>query len=111
MKWLTLLTIVFFAGLLQPGYTQNETRVGGYGELHYNKPTDGLSEAASAGKLDFHRFVLYFSHPFEDWIWFYSELEIEHTRLEGARTAASWPWNRLISRCSTARHSGSVPAL
>ena len=83
MKWYILLTAMFFNSLLQPAYSQNETRLGGYGELHYNKPVSGLPEAASAGELDFHRFVVYFSHPFEDWIWFYSELELEHTRLEG----------------------------
>lgn len=47
------------------------TSVGGYGELHYNSK-DGNDE------IDFHRFVLYFEHEFNDSIRFFSELELEH---------------------------------
>jgi Phosphate-selective porin O and P len=47
------------------------TSVGGYGELHYNSK-DGNDQ------VDFHRFVLYFSHEFNDRIRFFSELELEH---------------------------------
>lgn len=47
------------------------TRIGGYGELHYNN-------LDSKKQLDFHRFVLYFGHQFSDAIRFNSELELEH---------------------------------
>jgi len=48
--------------------------VGGYGELHYanvNGPSDGA-------EIDFHRFVIYLGHRFDDRLSFRSELEIEH---------------------------------
>ncbi|MBM2839562.1 MAG: hypothetical protein HW412_90 [Bacteroidetes bacterium] len=53
------------------------TTVGGYGELHYNEP-----DGSRRGMLDFHRFVLYFGHSFNDKLSFHSELELEHTKLE-----------------------------
>lgn len=56
---------------------RESTTVGGYGELHYNEP-----DGAKKGMLDFHRFVLYLSHRFNDRISFFSELELEHTRIE-----------------------------
>ncbi|GAB4338054.1 MAG: FlxA-like family protein [Calditrichia bacterium] len=61
----------------------NATHVGGYGELHYNKPMKGVDKSKSAGKLDFHRFVLFFGHQFNNWVSFHSELEVEHTYVEG----------------------------
>jgi len=48
------------------------TRIGGYGELHYNN-------LDSKKELDFHRFVLYFAHQFSDTIRFNSEVELEHS--------------------------------
>ncbi len=50
----------------------DETRVGGYGELHYNNKDSG-------DELDFHRFVLFFGHKFNDKLHFFSELELEHS--------------------------------
>ena len=50
----------------------NNTRLGGYGELHYNN-LDGGSE------IDFHRFVLFAEHEFSDRLRFFSELELEHS--------------------------------
>ena len=48
-----------------------DTSIGGYGELHYenNKGT---------GKLDFHRYVLFINHEFNDILSFNSEFELEH---------------------------------
>lgn len=53
------------------------TTIGGYGELHYSNqnakdPSRDLSE------VDFHRFVLFFGHAFNDKVRFYSEFELEH---------------------------------
>jgi hypothetical protein len=46
------------------------TTIGGYGELHYNSgPTD---------MIDFHRFVLFVNHDFNDKMRLVSELEVEH---------------------------------
>jgi hypothetical protein len=51
----------------------DKTSIGGYGELHAN-----FYENAD-NQIDFHRFVLFFNHEFNDWITLYSELELEHT--------------------------------
>jgi hypothetical protein len=49
---------------------RDETRIGGYGELHYN--------SGDKDEIDFHRFVLFFNHSFSDRLRFNSELELEH---------------------------------
>jgi hypothetical protein len=56
-----------------------ETRlpVSGYMDAHFNK-LDG-----EPGRADFHRFVLLFGHSFSDRIKFWSELELEHSLVEG----------------------------
>src|SRR3569833_2562246 len=48
------------------------TRIGGYGELHYNN-------LDSKKELAFHRFVLYFAHQFSDTIRFNSEVKHVHS--------------------------------
>jgi len=47
------------------------TSIGGYGEMHYenNKGT---------GTIDFHRYVLFINHDFNDILSFNSEFELEH---------------------------------
>jgi len=49
------------------------TSIGGYGELHANFNNGADNE------IDFHRFVLFFNHEFNDWISLFSELELEHS--------------------------------
>lgn len=49
------------------------TSIGGYGELHANFNNGADNE------IDFHRFVLFFNHDFNDWISLFSELELEHS--------------------------------
>jgi hypothetical protein len=49
------------------------TSIGGYGELHANFNNGADNE------MDFHRFVLFFNHDFNDWISLFSELELEHS--------------------------------
>lgn len=52
------------------------TRIGGYGELHYtNRDSEGSGHEE---QIDFHRFVLFFEHEFNENIRFFSELELEH---------------------------------
>lgn len=51
---------------------EGRTRIGGYGELHYNN-------LDSKKEIDFHRFVLFFNHEFNEDTRFYSELEVEHS--------------------------------
>lgn len=52
------------------------TTVGGYGELHYNN-------LDSKKEIDFHRFVLFLGHEFNERIRFNSELEVEHALAGG----------------------------
>jgi phosphate-selective porin len=56
------------------------TTLGGYGELHYNNFSGDvpLGKTRKKDEIDFHRFVLFFGHKFNDWISFKSELELEH---------------------------------
>lgn len=59
------------------------TALGGYGELHYNNLTDNQTnfdgDADDLDRVDFHRFVLFASHEFNDWVSFAAELEVEHS--------------------------------
>jgi len=48
----------------------DKTSVGGYGEFHY--------EGGDRDQIDFHRFVLFIGHEFNDSLRFFSELEVEH---------------------------------
>jgi len=54
------------------------TTIGGYGELHYNNLA-GNGGANDKKEVDFHRFVLFFSHEFNNNLRFFSELEVEHS--------------------------------
>lgn len=81
-----LATYILSLSLLLTGiaYSQKEesTTVGGYGELHYNEP-DGTRK----GQLDFHRFIIYLDHSFNNWITFKSETELEHTNATSGELA------------------------
>lgn len=55
-----------------------KTRLGGYGELHYNN-LEGKGGAKDKDELDFHRFVLFLGHTFNERTRFFSELEVEHS--------------------------------
>jgi len=55
----------------------NNTSIGGYGELHYNNLED--EDGNETKTVDFHRFVLFFGHEFNDNLRFFSELELEHS--------------------------------
>ncbi|MBI9073294.1 MAG: hypothetical protein JEY94_16955 [Melioribacteraceae bacterium] len=65
----------------QDEFFEPTTTVGGYGELHYNysKPEDGDSKKT----LDFHRFVMFYSHTFSEKWSFNSEIELEHNFVKG----------------------------
>lgn len=56
----------------------SQTSIGGYGELHYNN-LDANDPDNNTDKIDFHRFVLFFAHEFNDRVSFFSELEVEHS--------------------------------
>ncbi|MFT4582349.1 MAG: hypothetical protein ACI915_005427 [Gammaproteobacteria bacterium] len=66
------------------GRWADRTTIGGYGEVHYNNLEDNATRYDGAAddldRVDVHRFVLFASHTFNDWIRMASELEFEHTR-------------------------------
>jgi len=55
-----------------------KTTIGGYGELHYNN-LSAEDPSRDVEVIDFHRFVLFFGHEFNEKTRFYSELELEHS--------------------------------
>ena len=61
----------------QPAVAESATSLGGYGELHFNMWEDQAS-GNDKNEVDFHRFVLFLDHEFDDRLRFISELEIEH---------------------------------
>lgn len=77
--------IIFIFGIIslkaQDDFFTPTTTVGGYGELHYNNNTFTSKKAEK--KMDFHRFVLFFSHSFTEKWSFKAELEIEHNFVSG----------------------------
>ncbi len=54
----------------------NRTTIGGYGELHYNNVS---ADSGDEQEIDFHRFVLFFGHEFNERMRFFSEFELEHS--------------------------------
>jgi hypothetical protein len=59
------------------GSWADRTTIGGYGELHYNN-IDASDPARDEKSIDFHRFVLFIGHEFNDNIRLFSEFELEH---------------------------------
>ena len=71
MKKMLLIVISLFASFLfADEFVESSTTLGGYGELHYNMEDNG--------ELDFHRFIFYIKHVFNDKWSLMSEIEIEH---------------------------------
>jgi hypothetical protein len=60
----------------------NKTTIGGYGELHYNTLRDQKGQSHK-DQMDFHRFVLFINHEYNDRLRFVSELELEHALTGG----------------------------
>lgn len=56
----------------------NKTTLGGYGELHYNSLRDQKG-TGNKDQMDFHRFVLFVNHEFNDKMRLVTELELEHS--------------------------------
>jgi hypothetical protein len=55
-----------------------DTSIGGYGELHYNNIQND-QDGSRKREIDFHRFVLFIGHEFNEKIRFFSEFELEHS--------------------------------
>ena len=60
----------------------NKTTLGGYGELHYNSLRDQKGDS-NKDQMDFHRFVLFVNHEFNDKMRLVTELELEHSLTGG----------------------------
>jgi Gram-negative porin len=56
----------------------DRTRIGSYGEMHYNNLEDQNDTGKDKNEIDFHRFVLFFGHDFTETTRMFSELELEH---------------------------------
>ena len=78
---LPMAEVIPTAGAASADFYSREIRmpVSGYMDFHVNKPQD------EPGTADFHRFVLLFGHSFSNRIQFWSELELEHAFVEGAK--------------------------
>jgi len=74
-----LTTNIIFA---QDDFFGPSTSVGGYGELHYNKTT---VDNKTKNVLDFHRFVLFYGHQWNEQWSFKAEVELEHNFVKGGQ--------------------------
>lgn len=61
----------------QPARAASANTLGGYGELHVNL-LENQATGEDSNTLDFHRFVMFYGHRFNDRLRFNSELEVEH---------------------------------
>lgn len=69
-------TLIASDDLLEESFFEAKTTLGGYGELHFNQSS--ISNADSKKSLDFHRFVMFYSHAWTPEWSFKAELELEH---------------------------------
>ncbi|MFA7288784.1 MAG: porin [Melioribacteraceae bacterium] len=80
MQYKLLLFFIFlFIGSIiaqNDDFIEPKTTVGGYGELHFNHENNIKNDVKQT--LDFHRFVLFFSHNWNEKWSFKSEVELEH---------------------------------
>jgi phosphate-selective porin len=60
------------------GSWAERTHLGGYAEMHYNNLEDQNGDA-DKDEIDFHRFVLFLGHDFNEDTRFFSEVELEHS--------------------------------
>ncbi|MDH5445434.1 MAG: porin [Gammaproteobacteria bacterium] len=58
----------------------SKTRIGGYGELHYNNLSNSKPGEKDKKEIDLHRFILFVGHEISPDIRFWSELEVEHAK-------------------------------
>ncbi len=58
--------------------TRGSTTIGAYGEMHYNNLKNKKAGGSDKKEMDFHRFILFMGHEFNEKTRFWSELEVEH---------------------------------
>lgn len=70
------------SGSSSVGNWTDRTTIGGYGEMHYNNLDNKLNAPWASddkAELDFHRFVMFIQHDFNERTRLFSEIEIEHS--------------------------------
>ncbi|MEZ5557349.1 MAG: porin [Pseudomonadales bacterium] len=70
-----------YVDTLESSDRSSATSIGGYGEMHYSN-VDARDADLDYKEADFHRFVMFFGHEFNDRIRFFSEVELEHSLVE-----------------------------
>lgn len=60
----------------------SKTSIGGYGEMHYNNLSNNKIGGDDKKEIDLHRFILFVGHDISPDIRFWSELEVEHTKVD-----------------------------
>ena len=76
MNKLLTISLMLFCFISADEFFEPKTTIGGYGEMHYDmEANDG------DGKLDFHRFIIYYKHQFSPKWSMISEVEIEHNMI------------------------------
>ena len=68
---------------LDDDFFETKTSIGGYGEIHYNHVTKANNPSSIT--LDFHRFVMFFSHSWTEQWSFKAELELEHNFVQNGQ--------------------------
>ena len=68
-KMLLLISSLFFAFCFADEFVEESTTIGGYGELHWDMENENM---------DFHRFIVFLNHNFDDKWALKSEIELEH---------------------------------
>ena len=68
-KMLSLISSLFFAFSFADEFVEASTTIGGYGELHWDMENENM---------DFHRFIVFLNHNFDDKWALKSEIELEH---------------------------------
>ncbi len=61
----------------------DRTHLGGYAEMHYNNLDNNRAGGSDKEEMDFHRFVFFLGHEFSERTRFFSEVELEHSLVEG----------------------------
>ena len=72
MKKILIISLVF-CFVSADEFFEPTTTIGGYGEMHYDMEANN-----GDGKLDFHRFIVFYKHQFNSEWSMMSEVEIEH---------------------------------
>ena len=76
MKKLLTMSLMLFCFMSADEFFEPKTTIGGYGEMHYDMEANN-----GDGKLDFHRFIIYYKHQFSPKWSMMSEVEIEHNMI------------------------------